>query len=134
MVFEGPGPPIFNYFCNCFRTPSRTSFLVFFCRFVERQGSRFGASGPHFLTPKKRSEKSHASVCGCMRHRGGGCPTKIKDMPIRDGFPHQFTPAVPKGTVADLKAQCITGTRRCAIEVRHGNKYLSSLSKIDCEQ
>ena len=41
---------------------------------------------------------------GCTRlyaKRGGGYPTKIKDMPIRDGFPHQFTPAVPKGTVAD---------------------------------
>jgi hypothetical protein len=24
-------------------------------------------------------------------------------MPIRNGFPHQFTPAVPKGTVADIK-------------------------------
>jgi hypothetical protein len=23
-------------------------------------------------------------------------------MPIRNGFPHQFTPAVPKGTVADI--------------------------------
>ena len=33
---------------------------------------------------------------------GGGCPTKIKDMPIRNGFPHQFIPAVPKGTVADM--------------------------------
>ena len=36
---------------------------------------------------------------------GGGegvYPTKIKDMTIRNCFPHQFTPAVPKGTVADI--------------------------------
>ena len=108
MVFEGPGPPIFNYFCNCFRTPSRSSFFVFFCRFVGRQGSRFGASGLHFFTPKKEAKKVTrvcAGVRECMRlyaKVGGGYPTKIKDMPIRDGFPHQFTPAVPRGTVADI--------------------------------
>ena len=104
IVFEGPGPPIFNYFFNCFRTRSRSSFLVFFCRFVGRQGSRFGANGLHFLTPKKEAKKItrvYAPVC----KTGGGYPTKIKDMPIRDGFPHQFTPAVPKGTVADLNRQ-----------------------------
>ncbi len=39
---------------------------------------------------------------GERRRRRGEFPTKIKDMPIRNGFPHQFTPAVPKGTVADL--------------------------------
>ena len=107
MVFDCPGPPIFNHFCNCFRTPSRTSFLVFFCRFVGRQGSRFGANGLHFLTPTKINEKNHAFLRGCMRvyaKWGGGCLTKIKDMPIRNGFPHQFTPAVPKGTVADFSS------------------------------
>ena len=70
-----------------------------------RQGSRFGASGPHFFTQKKEAKKVmrlYASVRECMREWGGGYPTKIKDMPIRDGFPHQFTPAVPKGTVADI--------------------------------
>ena len=76
---------------------------------MERQGSRFGASGPFFLTPKKEAKKVtrlYASVC---QKEGGGYPTKIKDMPIGDGLPHQFTPAVPKGTVADLSPTSLPG-------------------------
>ena len=78
IVFECPGPPISNYFCNCFPIPSRTSFLVFFCRFVGRQGSRFGASGLLFVTQKKEAKKVmrlYAGVCGCMRD-GRGVPYK----------------------------------------------------------
>ena len=61
----------------------------FQCFFVDLWNAR------HFLTPKKRSGQK---LCECMLNGGEGCPTKIKDMPIRNGFLHQFTPAVPKGT------------------------------------
>ena len=63
-----------------------------------------------------------------VREKGGGYPTKSKDMPIRDGFPHQFTPAVPKGMVPVMRMTRIMLTltpyrqmhsiRKCGRELR----------------
>ena len=64
------------------------------CSYSDSSSATFVFRGPEAVVGSRGIEKGSVSVCRCLRPdvgMGGGSTI----------FQHQFTPAVPEGTVAD---------------------------------
>ena len=102
MIFKVPGLLFFSVFFYSF--PHSIPDLIFLVFLIILGSPRllFWSLLTWFFDIKKRSRKR---VCDCLRPDatiGGGCPFKQDNIPPETAFQHQFTPAVPEGTVADM--------------------------------
>ena len=89
------------FFSNLFHIPFRTSFCDFFTDFRVAKPPVLELVGSIFRQQKNESKNGmrvYATACDRWR---GGIPLNKITIPAETAFQHQFTPAVPEGTVAD---------------------------------
>ena len=102
--FQGSRTSIFQCFFPIFFTfHSGPHFSSFFGDFGVAKAAVLRLLGLFFRHQKKESKKGlqvFMSVCEYWR---GGIPLNKITIPAETAFQHQFTPAVPEGTVADSK-------------------------------
>ena len=103
--FQGSRASIFQCFFQSF--PHSIPDLIFLVFLVILGSPRlpFWSLWAWFSDIKKKSRKR---VCDCTRVYAtrGGVPLNKITIPADTAFQHQFTPAVPEGTVADLLPNC----------------------------
>ena len=102
MIFKVPGLLFFSVFFQSF--PHSIPDLIFLVFLVILGSPRL--VGLIFRHQKKESKKGLRVFAGVCDPTGGG-PFKQDNIPPETAFQHQFTPAVPEGTVADKKADAL---------------------------
>ena len=112
--FQGSRASIFQCFFLSFSAfHSGPHFSGFFGDFRVAKPPVLESIPPPSSDIKKKSRKR---VCGCLRpdatgceYRRGGIPLNKITIPAETAFQHQYTPAVPEGTVADYQNDGLEG-------------------------
>ena len=101
MIFKVPGLLFFSVFFQSF--PHSIPDLIFLVFLVILESPRllFSSFWAWFFDIKKKESKKGLRVFTGVCGPTGGGPFKQDNIPPETAFQHQFTPAVPEGTVAD---------------------------------